>query len=1618
MNIILKSGSVYVRSAMITLMAILVCLSFLPFGNTARAIGCADPNFIYTSGVCVGFFTTTGSGTWQVPADWDNANNTIEVIGGGGAGDGGTNGNRGGGGGAYAKVTNLSLSGTINYSAGARGAGGSSSGGSGSATYFNGTSCTGASVCAAGGQGASSSGSGSGGAGGSTSSSVGTVKFAGGSGGSGNSSADTGGGGGGAGAPGGAGKNGGAGDSSSSGQDGGGEGAGGVSSSSGGTGTSNGAFGGNGPAGSGAGSAGINGAGGAGTNGGGGGGGDSSSNSSGGYNGGAGGAGTEWDATHGGGGGGGGSGNTNSSGGRTGGTAGTYGGGGGGGLTGGSGGQGIIVVTYTPLLPSPEYTQTNWSWFANADDVQPGAALGAEKTAVANVAPNDVLRLRMSVAVSVADAAASAQSFALQYAPGPDCAAASPWTNVSTSTAWASHDNPTPADGATFLSTLLSGSTVAESYEEFNPSTLNPAAIPQGGVAEWDWAIRNESAVVNTTYCFRMVEADGTALDAYATDGYATALTAPPPAFTQISSGWFENIDDVQPTTTLAAEKTALADVEQDDALRLRMSVAVSDADLPAASQAFNLQYAEAASCSAASTWSDVAVSGSPWVGYDNPTPADGVATAATLLASSTLAESYEESSPSAPNLAAIAAGGVGEWDWTLRNEGATPGTTYCFRMVKADGTPLEAYAADSYAMVTTALPPVFTQTSWGWYSNVDDVQPGAALAAEKTAITEVASSSVLRLRMSVSVSAHSLAAASKAFKVQYADSSSCSAATIWTDVAGTSGSGSAWETFDNTTPADGAPLTATLLFSSTIAQSYEEANPSVLNTTEVPEDSTAEWDWVIKDNAATASTTYCFRMVEADGTALDAYNADSYAQLTTAVPPTPPPPPPDPSLTYLWGTSGTGASKTEADGIALDANGNQYVSGVLSGTATLDGSQILTSAGLGDIFVMKLNPDGQLVWLKQFGGAGDDNIYDITTDASGNVIISGWFAGTVDFGGVVLTSEGGQDHVLAKMAPDGSVTWAKRFGSSLDDGGNEVETDAAGTIYATAQSIGSYTADGFSFTNHGQHDSYILKVASDGTVIWVRATEGSGRERVRGIDVDTSGNVFAGFEFDGQLIIGSVTFNESGFAANDGAIVAWDGNGNQLWAKSVAGGGDDNTRAVAAGPDGTVYAAGQYANNSSVFGRTVTTVGGTDSYLARLNVADGSIRWIVTLGSTGNEQGGEIDSIGDGTVALSSRLRSNSDTTVKLDDSTIKTLTAPAQHEGLLMLFNADGSIRSDFVPSTPGGNSNGGTLSFMPDGSRITTVFKYAGTITLGSESFTSPSGNDSFVGAVFGTSGTSTGGTIPPPGGGVTVTHAIEFGGTTREYVLHTPTGYDPAQSYPLMIVYHGHGGEGSNMIQKTGFNDVSDTHGFLVAYPSAVNGDWQPDGTNNDIEFTQAVVSDIQNRYSVNSAKIYATGFSEGAGMSQRVACRLATQFAGIGSVAHGIHQDVADTCDPALPITVVTFHGTADESYWGGTKTGGAVLLSASSTAQFFADKNSCVNPPQSEEFPDRLSDGTNVTDTKEWWSSCADGTSVTFYTITNGEHHWPGGVNDPTTVSSLDLDASEVTWQLLSPMSR
>jgi hypothetical protein len=302
------------------------------------------------------------SGTsWTTPADWNNAANTIEVIGGGGGGAPQVGGNigAGGGGGAYSKVSNLTLSGNITYSIGVSGAQQTDGGD----TWFNGATYGAASVAAKGGKGAVAQ---TGGLGGASASGIGDTKY---SGGNGRNNADIqsgGSGGGGAGGPlgngGTCGLGGGSGVQGGSGGGGGGGGGNGVDAT-GNDGTAGGvnhlsAGSGSGSA---AGSPAGNGSDGSAGGGGGGSGANGSDTASNGHAG-AGGAGTEWDLTHGSGGGGGGGGGFLAPNGRKagdGGLGGLYGGGGGGAgygyiytAQGGIGAQGIIVITYTPAAPS------------------------------------------------------------------------------------------------------------------------------------------------------------------------------------------------------------------------------------------------------------------------------------------------------------------------------------------------------------------------------------------------------------------------------------------------------------------------------------------------------------------------------------------------------------------------------------------------------------------------------------------------------------------------------------------------------------------------------------------------------------------------------------------------------------------------------------------------------------------------------------------------------------------------------------------------------------------------------------------------------------------------------------------------------------------------------------------------------------------------------------------------------------------------------------------------------------------------------------------------------------------------------------------------------------------
>ena len=176
-------------------------------------------------------------------------------------------------------------------------------------------------------------------------------------------------------------------------------------------------------------------------------------------------------------------------------------------------------------------------------------------------------------------------------------------------------------------------------------------------------------------------------------------------------------------------------------------------------------------------------------------------------------------------------------------------------------------------------------QTAYRFYQNLDAVQPTTALAAENTAATGVGLADVIRLRLSAQAGLDDILAGDLSFKLQFGAGANCSAIGSWTDVGGLSSS-TIWRGYNNSTPADGATLSASLLNSQTNAlESYEETNDSAFNPNDIDAATRGEWDWVIFNNGAAETSQYCFRLATAAG---DVLTYSRYPQLTTATAPTP----------------------------------------------------------------------------------------------------------------------------------------------------------------------------------------------------------------------------------------------------------------------------------------------------------------------------------------------------------------------------------------------------------------------------------------------------------------------------------------------------------------------------------------------------------------------------------------------------------------------------------------------------------------------------------------------------------------------------------------------------------
>jgi len=315
----------------------------------------------------------------------------------------------------------------------------------------------------------------------------------------------------------------------------------------------------------------------------------------------------------------------------------------------------------------------------------------------------------------------------------------------------------------------------------------------------------------------------------------------------------------------------------------------------------------------------------------------------------------------------------------------------------------------------------------------------------------------------------------------------------------------------------------------------------------------------------------------------------------------------------WQWATQAGGSGVDFGQRIAIDANANSYVTGSFNGTATF-GSYSLTSSGLIDIFLAKMDADGNWLWATQAGGSGDDYGQEIVIDDNANSYITGFFSNTVTFGSYSLTSSGASDIFIAKMDADGNWLWATQAGGSGVDHGQGIAIDDYGNSYVSGDFYETVTFGSHSLTSSGGSDIFVAKMDSNGNWLWATQAGGSNYESCHAIAIDDNGYSYVSGDFYETVTFGSHSLTSSG--GSDIFVAKMDSNGNWLWATQAGGVDYDGGSGIAIDDNANSYVTGSFSDTVNFGTHSLISSGEYDIFVAKMD-AVGNWLWATQAGGS-----------------------------------------------------------------------------------------------------------------------------------------------------------------------------------------------------------------------------------------------------------------------------------------------------------------------------------------------------------------------------------------------------------------
>lgn len=431
---------------------------------------------------------------------------------------------------------------------------------------------------------------------------------------------------------------------------------------------------------------------------------------------------------------------------------------------------------------------------------------------------------------------------------------------------------------------------------------------------------------------------------------------------------------------------------------------------------------------------------------------------------------------------------------------------------------------------------------------------------------------------------------------------------------------------------------------------------------------------------------------------------------------------------TWLWAKAAGNNGYDYAMSVTADSAGNSYVTGYYNTSISFDPTHTLTSTGSTDLYIVKYDPSGNVLWASTAVGSDVDISSAVAVDDLGNVYLAGYFKSpTLTFGTTTLVNSGGfiYDLFVAKYDPDGNALWAKSAGGTGDDRAYGIAVDEAGNSFITGYFLSPTITLGPSIlTNTGFSDIYIAKYAPDGTALWGRSPVGPGWEYSYSVAADHLGHVFLAGRLNGNtLTFGTIVLTK---VANHDVIVAkYTTDGEVVWAKNAGTNGDNVANAVTADIYGNCYAAGRFGGNNIIFGLvTLPNAGSGDVFLVKYDLA-GNVLWAKSAGGVADDQAMSVTTDKSGYSYAAGFFKSTS----------VSFGTYPLTNNGsgtadlFVAEYNPDGNV--EWAVSA-GGTGDEVANSVAVDGSRNFFASGYIGspTVVFGNDTVYSNGTTDMFI------------------------------------------------------------------------------------------------------------------------------------------------------------------------------------------------------------------------------------------------------------------------------------------------